>query len=143
MSQWTHIAGVIRIDALRDGDERDIQQEKALKGLFRTWSYGDRDSKRYKCNVPSGSEGSIQVKIVPGEDHSLAAYVILLWGDLRDFGDAEDIRNLKKWWKNLIDKFERPGFAPPEIKNYYFMGIRQACLKIEVEGTAKPIILGK
>nr|DAF79063.1 MAG TPA: hypothetical protein [Caudoviricetes sp.] len=30
MSQWTHIAGVIRIDALRDGDERDIEQEKAL-----------------------------------------------------------------------------------------------------------------
>lgn len=48
MSQWTHIAGVIRIDALRDGDERDIEQEKALKGLFRTWSYGDRDSKRAK-----------------------------------------------------------------------------------------------
>lgn len=55
MSQWTHLAGVIRIDALRDGDERDLQQEKALKGLFRTWSFGDRDSKRYKCNVPSGS----------------------------------------------------------------------------------------
>lgn len=48
MSQWTHIAGVIRIDALRDGDERDIEQEKALKGLFRTWSCGDRDSKRAK-----------------------------------------------------------------------------------------------
>lgn len=30
MSQWTHVAGVIMIDALRDGDERDIQQEKAL-----------------------------------------------------------------------------------------------------------------
>lgn len=79
MSQWTHLAGVIRIDALRDGDERDIQQHKALKELFRTWSYMDRDSKRNKCNVPYGSEGSIQVKIVPGEDHSLAAYVILLW----------------------------------------------------------------
>ena len=63
--------------------------------------------------------------------------------DLRDFGDAEDIKNLKTWWKNLIDKFERPDLAPPEIKNCYFMGIRQACLKIEVEGTAKPIILGK
>lgn len=143
MSQWTHVAGVIRIDALRDGDERDIQQHKALKELFRTWSYMDRDSKRNKCNVPYGSEGSIQVKIVPGEDHSLAAYVILLWGDLRDFGDAEDIRNLKKWWKNLIDKFEHPELAPPEIKNHYFMGIRQAFLKVEVEGKDKPIILGK
>lgn len=30
MSQWTHVAGVIRIDALRDGDERDIQQEEAF-----------------------------------------------------------------------------------------------------------------
>lgn len=143
MSQWTHLAGVIRIDALRDGDERDIQQEKALKGLFRTWSYGDRDFKKYKCNVPSGSEGSIQVKIVPGEEDSLAAYAILLWGDLRDFGDAEDIKNLKKWWKHIIDKFEHPDLVAPEIKNCYFMGIRQACLKIEVEGTAKPIILGK
>lgn len=143
MSQWTHVAGVIRIDALRDGDERDIQQEEALKGLFRTWSYGDRNSKRSKCNVPSGSEGSLHVKIVPGEEHSLAAYAVLLWGDLRDFGDAEDIKNLKKWWKNLIDKFERPDLAPPEIKNCYLMGIRQACLKVEVEGTDKPIILGK
>lgn len=143
MSQWTHIAGVIRIDAIRHGNGRDMQQHKALKELFRTWSYGDRNSKRAKCNVPYGSEGSIQVKIVPGEEDSLAAYAILLWGDLRDFGDAEDIKNLKKWWKHIIDKFEHPDLVAPEIKNCYFMGIRQACLKIEVEGAAKPIILGK
>ena len=50
MSQWTHIAGVIRIDALRDGDERDMEQEKALKGLFRKFSARIPDSLSIRRN---------------------------------------------------------------------------------------------
>lgn len=54
MSQWTHVCGCIRVDAIRGliGDTPSTLQKK----LGRIVEYEDDD---YETTLPCGSEGSI------------------------------------------------------------------------------------
>ena len=94
MSTWTHVAGVIRVDALR-GITKTPDFEKIFISL--TWEHDNKD-----CNMPMGSEGSLEYKVLenPNPD-CLAAYNIIIWGDLRDFGVAE-IQDIKEWWDRVL-----------------------------------------
>lgn len=103
MSVWTHVAGIIRIDDLRF-DERS-PKEVIAKSL----SY-----------IPGGSEGCLDYSVNVNPDIShLAAYVISIWGDLRDYDDADEV---KEWFVNWCD-----------VLGNIFAGIRNAVITIEVE----------
>lgn len=133
MSQWTHIAGVVRIDGLPVVVGLNQEQERAeiIKMIGNTCDFEDGDDKWDACNVPCGSEGSIQYSYAfsgrdEGIGHSITRSAIPIYGDLRDYSDAEAII---KWFKQVIAKFQ-----PDHPENKGLFSIRDAVLSIEVEG---------
>lgn len=111
MSQWTHVAGTIRIDCV---DHEEVK-EQINNVLGQTWRYGDNVNPDTEY-APYGSEGSIQYTITENPDEScIAAFVVTFYGDLRDYeNDAEIIA----WFEKACDTFY----------------IRQATITIDVEG---------
>lgn len=95
MSVWTHVAGVIRVDAIREIAEPDFSK------IFVRCLWGE-DTKG--CNMPLGSEGSLDFKIIENPDKScLAAYTIVVFGDLRDFG-VDDMPEIESWWDRVLEQ---------------------------------------
>lgn len=110
MSQWTHVAGTIRIDCF----DYEGVEEQIYNVLGQTWQYGD-DVDPDTEYAPYGSEGSIQYVITENPDEScVAAFVVTFYGDLRDYdNDAEIIA----WFEKACNSFI----------------IRQAVISIDVE----------
>jgi len=95
MSQWTHVNGSIRIDHLKV-----MSDYTDLNSKFKTCGFTDDEIEWKECNVPCGSEGSIQVNIWENpEDHHLAAYTVNFWGDLRDYDNEQE---LVDWFTKII-----------------------------------------
>ena len=111
MSRWTHVAGIIRVTYIRQ-----LMPDIDFKKICNS-------------NILQGSEGPINIDVIENPNvNSIAAYNICIWGDLRDYGDKDDITHIKQWWKSIL--------VLPE-----FVGTTQAILRIDVEGEDKPIIL--
>ena len=111
MSQWTHIAGTIRIDTI----DHDGVRSQINKVLWQTWKWGDTVDPDTKY-APYGSEGSIQYIITENPDESsITAFVVTFYGDLRDYDNDEKII---AWFEKACDAFY----------------IRQATITIDVEG---------
>ena len=118
MSQWTHVCGCIRVDAIRGlmGDTPSTLQKK----LGRIVEYEDED---YETTLPCGSEGSIQYDIIVNpHKEDLAAYVVPIWGDLRDYSNVEEIKN---WFNGVCDSI---------------VMIRDAVISIDVEYGTQEIV---
>lgn len=121
MSVWTHVVGCIRVDGVPSiHPDQDMHTVKKILGPVSTWKHPA------DTHLPEGSEGSLQYEIIE-YDEGLPWLAIPVWGDLRDFDDAERIR---RWFDLTIDEI-----------NKTFM-VRDACLRIEVEGM-EPVVLGK
>ena len=105
MSNWTHVAGIIRVDDLRLGDkdldfEDLIGREILYESPFEEWENADNYPERY---LPIGSEGSLQMSVWTNPDKSdLAAYTVSIFGDLRDHDSAQEIVD---WFKKICEKF--------------------------------------
>lgn len=96
MSTWTHVAGVIRFDALR---------------VVST----DRLKPSVSQDIPCGTEGPLQYSIWenPIVEH-LASYTVTIWGDLRDYSDIAEI---KSYFKRIIKgKLVRQGVYTIEVE---------------------------
>ena len=123
MSQWTHVNGCIRIDGIPNiEDNVDIKSIREILGI--TCRYNSPDKRWKECNVPCGSEGSIQYQIIPAGD-GLVLWTVAIWGDLRDFG-SKDVKKIRKWFKKIT---EESGLS-----------IRSAILEIRIE-YGKTIVL--
>ena len=84
MSQWTHVNSSIRFDSLR------ILQDKPDLGF--AVSFEDDEPAWEKCNIPCGSEGSLVIDLWENPSESCAAaYTANIFGDLRNYDDAEEI----------------------------------------------------
>ena len=126
MSQWTHVNGAIRYDSLRIADVPFNKLEDFKQLLGNTCSYEDDEEIWSKCNVPCGSEGSIQFNFWTCPDIcNLAAFGVHIFGDLRDFGKI-GVPKIKEWFERIT-----------KAKNVM---VRSEILEIEVEGE-EPIIL--
>jgi len=122
MSQWTHVCGCIRVDAFRIG-ENDFERFQIESALGRIVRYGDDD---YETILPCGSEGSLEYEIYENPDKTcIAAYVVAIWGDLRDYSDVEEIEE----WFNVA------------CSTITF--VRNAVLHIDVEGGLEKTITYK
>ena len=105
MSCWTHVAGIIRADDIRlEGsglkpDFKDVLGEPLL------WEFTE-DQWETGTKLPCGSEGSLNYDVIENPDKScMAAYVIPIYGDLRDFGETEeDLDDIKDWFIKSCDK---------------------------------------
>lgn len=136
MSEWTHVAGMIRVDSMCYEHEKDARwiernrKENILEGILGPiliWKDGDEGYKEWKritkvCKLPRGSEGSIQYKIITNFDtESITAFDIAIWGDLRDFG-VDETHNIQRWFYNLCAELER---------NTEFSGVRMGTIFIK------------
>lgn len=106
MSNWTHVAGVIRVDDFRIVGEwtsenfDDMFGKECLYGdPTPVWDDAIENPDKY---LPMGSEGSLQkhVWINPNTSH-VAAYTVSIFGDLRDHDSAKKIIT---WFKEKCDK---------------------------------------
>ena len=85
MSNWTHVAGIIRVDSL----------ERVLMGK-------SADFASLIGKLPFGSEGELKMMVWENPDkHSLVGYTVSIFGDLRDHDSAEEII---EWFKNVCTK---------------------------------------
>lgn len=88
MSQWTHVNAVIRFDGIK-GRTPD-------PNLGYTYHYNDPPENSNRCDVPCGSEGSLQYKLIELSGEGLVRFVAVIWGDLRDYNDVEVIEEYLK-----------------------------------------------
>jgi len=124
MGIWTHVVGCIRLDQmgiiLGGSHPLTVKSVEEILGpicTFHNWY----DSTRLPC----GSEGSLQYRVIKYREPGLPWVAIPIWGDLRSYDNIYEIKN---WWKDILKSFE-PAF------------VRDACLKIEVDGRKRPVIL--
>lgn len=102
MSNWTHVAGIVRIDAI---GTLDIESANNLFCKFfgkqlefydsnEKWKDAVKNPQDY---LPKGSEGSLKMSVWVNPDvDSLAAYTVSIFGDLRDHDDPQAIVD---WFK--------------------------------------------
>jgi hypothetical protein len=122
MSRWTHVAGVIRVDSIPG-----VIPDPEFSKIFKTFNYHNAETMRNSCNVPYGSEGSLQVSVYTNPATvGVPRFIVTIWGDLRDFGDDNDMVLMKKWWKKTLKQFPM---------------IRQAVLKVDDEHEENSFIL--
>lgn len=126
MSQWTHITGTVRIDAF-------LLDHKLVKSIVKkcfgnTCHYNSKPNEWDKCNVPCGSEGSLQYDIIYSgyqhkkgkiESSSVSWGTVQIWGDLRNYDDHEEIY---QWLCNIVKKLN---------KNH--LDVRDMVIKINIE----------
>ena len=126
MSQWTHVAGTIRLDALFNRDERLVK--KILGPTCDYCSKAEAWKLTEDSDTPCGSEGSLQHAFFPYpepvsedgyESNSVMWGSCVLWADLRDY---EDVEAIEKWFTRVIGDF---------AENHIL--VRDAVLKIDVE----------
>lgn len=105
MSNWTHVAGIIRIDDFRfedkipDFDEL-IGKELHFEDSFVKWDDAYQYPEKY---LPLGSEGSLEKSVwINPNKGSVAAYTVSIFGDLRDHDDP---REIVEWFRKICDKF--------------------------------------
>lgn len=124
MSIWTHITGCIRVDDMKMILQPNNKTDFSKIFVRNTWYHPNDNG-----NLPTGSEGSIDVEFIDRNDDESSDYmrVIALFGDLRDF-DEEDCQNVIDWWYSI----------PQSLDNDCI--IRQAVLQVSPEN-GKMIVL--
>lgn len=107
MSNWTHVAGVIRVDGLRCLDDvlgepnfdEIIGKECLWDSPTEVWDDADDNPDKY---LPMGSEGSLQKSIwINPDKQSMDSYTISIFGDLRDHDNVKEIID---WFKEKCKK---------------------------------------
>lgn len=100
MSNWTHVAGIIRVDGFRIDDKEELDFDKIIGeeclwgSPSKVWEDAEANPDKY---LPMGSEGSLQKSIWENPDKNcLASYTISIFGDLRDHHSTTDII---EWFK--------------------------------------------
>ena len=106
MSNWTHVAAIVRVDDLRF-DNNEFNAEKFFEEKFgkelRWTSGGDawEEVEEYPERfLPIGSEGSLRMSVWVNPNKSYtAAYTVSIFGDLRDHDDPKEI---VEWFKEKL-----------------------------------------
>lgn len=100
MSVWTHVAGCIRVDSIKC--IYDITPE--IKKIFKSCAFESPRKDWDTCNMPCGTEGSVQWSLWVNPDESaLASHTITLFGDLRSYGKEEE-NDFVSWWKRVLSE---------------------------------------
>ena len=124
MSQWTHVAGLVRLDGI---------------GVMKGWTPEDEKRELEKVltasSLPFGSEGPLQYQVqIIFPQNQLCRGHIVLWGDLRDYDDVKEIR---KWFEGLLSNFSFDYYLPNQLPFF----VRAAVMSIDVEFSGRRILL--
>lgn len=116
MSYWTHVNGSIRVDSVQ-------LKNKEIKALFKTCKFDSPFEEWEDCNVPRGSEGSLQVLLHFNSSKYEACRVIMtIYGDLRGFDESRH-HEIIEWINGIIkdnDMFVRDGVLTLNGKTYRY-----------------------
>jgi len=83
--------------------------------LGRAVSYDDPAEAWDACDIPSGSEGSLQFQVWENPERSaMAAYTVMIWGDLRDYDSAQPVVEYLK--RITTGRMVRQGVAQIEVE---------------------------
>ena len=101
MSNWTHVAGIVRLDAvrcLRSHDDPLFDKMFGKECLYNSPSDVWRDYEDHPDDyLPMGSEGSLHKSVWINPDKGeMAAYTVSIFGDLRDHDSTAEII---EWFK--------------------------------------------
>jgi len=130
MSQWTHLAGTIRVD----GFTLDPEQRANLAGTIRacvgpTCGFADQEESWSAVEdakmVPLGSEGSARWKWQPYErDSSVMLGQINIWADLRGVGEdpAATVEEMRLWVEKICSNLKKASLS-----------VRDAVLMVNIE----------
>lgn len=130
MSTWTHVAGCIRIDSIPC--MIDITNE--VRDCFKSCDFDSTKDLWDSCNMPCGSEGSVQWYLwVNPDTYDCCSHMITLYGDLRDYGKEQE-EEIKNWWNKLLQTLSN-------IRG--FCGVRNAVLQIVFEDCKESLVLDK
>lgn len=107
MSNWTHVAGVIRIDGIRlnQDEDSDIDFDKLI-GRECLWESDLGVWEDLEANpdnfMPFGSEGTLQKTVWVNPDKSrMDFYTVTIFGDLRDHDNPSEII---EWFSKICDQ---------------------------------------
>ena len=103
MSNWTHVAGIIRIDDFgRCLGRKPLDFIELIGKEVSEDDWEDTESNPDKY-LPFGSEGSLHMTVWENPSKSsLWGYTISIFGDLRDHDNPEEI---VEWFKKICAKF--------------------------------------
>lgn len=106
MSNWTHVAGIVRIDSLRILDDESFDFERVFGKELRFddgyEAFDDAQANPEKY-LPLGSEGSLTMSVWSNPDiHDVTAYTVSIFGDLRDHDSPKEII---RWFKGKCNLF--------------------------------------
>lgn len=129
MSNWIHVAGIIRIDGYVNDETFDSIIGKECIWNSDKWDEYDEHPEDF---LPMGSEGTLQKSVwVNPNKSSLASYTISIFGDLRD---RENPDTIIEWFKNLCQKIEDSDKYDVEDEgNIFSCWIRQATIYVDAE----------
>ena len=122
MSNWTHVAGIIRVDRIRvDDDAEELDFDKILgkeclwNSSRKVWDDALKNPDKY---MPMGSEGSLQKSVwVNPNKGRVDSYTISIFGDLRDHDNISEIIDwfIKKcnllWVRNAVITVENERYG--------------------------------
>jgi len=97
MSNWTQIAGIIRIDAIHYDKDHIAKAVGATHLYPESRNHGDGTHH----SLPSGSEGSLNFKVIPNRPNTYNIAQIAIWGSLRDFA-AKDFSKLTAYFEKFL-----------------------------------------
>lgn len=126
MSQWTHVAGIIRVDGIDQPKNAPLFLGHQTKDWLEREGMSFEESNQHwddaqNSGIPMGSEGSLKWKwSTEGRESSMYKGNYYIWGDLRDFNDPKIIL---EWLSKKVKELDNIG---------YFL--RQLSVNIWVEG---------
>ena len=102
MSQWTHVNASFRLDSFGR-----IEDEELINIFGKSIDFYHMDEIEYDENwevkdkdkyLPMGSEGTLEMSIWHNPNEScIASTTVSIFGDLRDYGDYEEIDYPNEW----------------------------------------------
>ena len=99
MSNWTHVAAIVRVDTLGEINFENIFGKMCLfEDDEAVWDDQEAHPDKY---LPMGSEGSLQMAVYDRGEGHLCRYEVSIFGDLRDHDSARDIIS---WFKRKLKK---------------------------------------
>ena len=107
MSNWTHVAAVVRVDDIRipelsDGDVDFVSvfgKECRFDSPEEVWDNLHDHPDQY---LPRGSEGTLHMEVWTNPDLSHCdAYTVTIFGDLRDHDSAQEVIS---WFKTKLER---------------------------------------
>lgn len=139
MSQWTHVVGSMSLDYMLAtlGGADPVADLKAIVGKWENeWLSHDSSGIEYSKDslenhktygsgpeMPSGSEGPLFFVVNRiGSKSSMNNAMITIWGNLRDFGQAQVDKELIPYFQDLVKRLKES-----------HCGVRNMAVEIEVE----------